>query len=184
MTSVLHPENMVPASIRHLQGQECLVSITMSPNSMLNTEIPAAVAITQLYQLIHPVELPCQAIKQTIQCGSLTITIVKDIAATLMRFSRAVGTNKQLCSGKSVNMTQTSTYRTSLYAILAMLCLIRTVEDNTTDRASQPPGKVTLISNHEQALRNAFRAGPVGIKDAIHANYDLILEIWYCEHPK
>jgi len=56
---------------------------------------------------------------------------------------------------------------------LAALTIIQQVEE----RHPETSGKFTLISDCKKALLNAFRPGPIGVKDATQDEFDIILSI-------
>jgi len=176
--TVLHPENMLPATLSIPPTIEALVSATTSPNSILKDDRQNSQSISSfamLHQLLAQPNIPYQAVRNAVRKGLMTMTTT----LTTSGFNWSLDTHKQICAGKSVHLPQLSGYRRSLCAILAMICLLHTAENHEPTDIVTPREscRATLVANHKRALQNAFREGPLGIQDAVQPNYDIIVEI-------
>ena len=74
----------------------------------------------------------------------------------------------------------TTSLRAELFSILVGILILRRAESLQT--VPSEPTTVTVQSNSKQALRQAFQRAPLGPRDAVRANYDIIMEIHH-HHP-
>jgi hypothetical protein len=116
-------------------------------------------------------------ISDTIKCRNLVVTTDGSYNPITTKASCSWVFNsgpKTIYSASSkITAANRNAYRAELLGLLAALTIIQQVEE----RHPETTGKFTLISDCKKALRNAFRPGPVGVKDATQDEFDIILSI-------
>jgi hypothetical protein len=60
-----------------------------------------------------------------------------------------------------------------LYSILASLLILKHVEEQREIKE----GRAFITTTGQKALRTALRRGPIGVKSATQAEYDIVLAI-------
>jgi hypothetical protein len=182
--TLLQPLTLVPVTIVSISGPRLVFSVVKSPNSI---PIPSYSLISshpdsmdRFRRFTRAVEIPWRRITQAFHRGTLVInlTVSVDEAHKITQFHWNFRTHQDLGSGSSKQMPACTTYRGHLLGILSMIYLIHTLEKRSeSSLESSPPRKIMIECNHKRALQNAFRRSPIGVRDAVQSNYDIILEI-------
>jgi hypothetical protein len=151
-----------------------------SPNTLpISRETPAHSAkhLANFYKEVHQgiPEIEYDAIAEAILNNKLSISCEGQCTSTgHSTFSWAF--HGATCIGKGVGSIQdgqASNYRAQLYSILASLLILKHVEAHREIKE----GRAFVTSINQRALRTALKKGPIGVKSATQAEYDIVLSI-------
>jgi hypothetical protein len=145
----------------------------------ISRETPAHSAkhLANFYKEVHQgiPEIEYDAIAEAILNNKLSISCEGQCTSTgHSTFSWAF--HGATCIGKGVGSIQdgqASNYRAQLYSILASLLILKHVEAHREIKE----GRAFVTSINQRALRTALKKGPIGVKSATQAEYDIVLSI-------
>jgi hypothetical protein len=171
---------LLPATIQSDKHNASYVSVDCSPNTIplpITIDPPTGSTLQKHIRRLVGKGEHLAAIREAIAKNSLTITtdgsydpVTTDASYSWVFTARG----KDIHSGSSsITSPNRNAYRAELLGQLASLYILEWVEELYPGIT----GTVSLISDSGKALRQAFRQGPIGVKDATQDEFDIILAI-------
>jgi hypothetical protein len=170
----------LPATIQSDKNNAYYVYVDYSPNAIplpITVNPPTESTLQKHIRRLVGRGEQLAAIRAAVATDSLIITtdgsydpVTSDASYSWVFTARG----RELHSGSSsITSPNRNAYRAELLGQLASLHILEWVEELYPGTK----GAVTLISDNGKALRQAFRQGPIGVKDATQDEFDIILAI-------
>jgi hypothetical protein len=170
------PQDLYPVTIENdasLTGS--LFQVNISATTIVEQTLPPPTQYLNLGDYLTE-QPPLSVIAEALQKHNLTIVCSSnyDAEQKLATSTCSFLSTTIIYEYESQPMSNTSRYRAELFSILLGLYILHSVEQSSprTERST-----AIITSNSKQALKQAFGSSPIGIRRAIRANYDLVLEI-------